>query len=255
MAASVGLICLTAQADFGSGQTAYAAGHHREAFLEWEVDANRGNPVAQYLIGNMYASGEGVAQDLEIANSFYEKAAEQGHVESAVKLATNYRLGQGLDDIDLRGATKWLYMAAEAGHPIARFDLGEIFLYGDKKNGLAPAPYHASQWFHLASLDGVALARFKLAQLYFAGEGVDQDDVQGMVWLSLAYKIASGVEPENDWSKLAMPLDRLISDDDKNRNFRQFVIETYQEKRAVLPTDSITRADSIVVSGAPEKIR
>ena len=78
-----GLVCGPALADFESGQTAYAAGRQREAFLEWESDADRGNPVAQYFIGNMYASGEGVDQDLEIANSFYKKAAEQGHVESA----------------------------------------------------------------------------------------------------------------------------------------------------------------------------
>ena len=250
-----GLVCGPALADFEGGQTAYAAGRHREAFLEWELDADRGNPVAQYFIGNMYASGEGVDQDLEIANSFYQKAAEQGHVESAVKLATNYRLGQGVEDVDLREASKWLYMAAEAGHPIARFDLGELFLYGDHQHGLEPAPYHASQWFRLASLDGIALARFKLAQLYFAGTGVDVDEVQGMVWLSLANKMASGVETENKWSKMAMPLDQMITDDDENRNLRQYISDTYKEKRLVLSDVSISKADDIVASGAPAKIR
>lgn len=242
-------------ADFESGQTAYAAGRYREAFLEWEFDANRGNPVAQYFVGNMYASGEGVDQDIEIANSFYEKSAVQGHLESALKLATNYRLGQGVENVDLHKASKWLYMAAEAGHPIARFDLGEMFLYGDLKHGLEAAPYHASQWFHLASLDGIALARFKLAQLYFSGTGVDQDDVEGMVWLSLANKIAIGTEPENKWSKMAMPLDQMILDDEKERNFRQFIIDTYQEKKMLVPKESQARADDIVASGAPEKIR
>ena len=250
-----GPVCVTALADFESGQSAYAAGRYREAFLEWEFDANRGNPVAQYFVGNMYASGEGVDQDLEIANSFYDKAANQGHVESAVKLATNYRLGQGVDEIDLRVASKWLYMAAEAGHPIARFDLGELFLYGDRQNGLEPSPYHASQWFRLASLDGIALARFKLAQLYFSGTGVDRDDVQGLVWLSLANSIAAGAEPENKWSKLAMPLDGMVPDDDKQRNLSQFINDAYKEKRLVLSEASVARADDIVTSGAPEKIR
>lgn len=242
-------------ADFESGQKAYAADNHREAFLEWEVDANRGNPVAQFLIGNMYASGEGIDQDLEIANSWYEKSAEQGHVESAVRLATNYRLGQGFDEVDHHKATKWLYMAAEAGHPIARFDLGEMFLYGDVENKLYPAPYHASQWFHLASLDGIALARFKLAQLYFAGEGVDQDDVKGMVWLSLANMIAVGAEPENKWSRMAMALDRVVPDDEKKRNLGQFINDAWQAKKITLSSDVITAADNIITSGAPEKIR
>lgn len=244
-----------ALADFESGQTAYAAGHHREAFLEWEVDADRGNPVAQFFIGNMYASGEGVDQDLEIANSYYEKAAQQGHVESAIKLATNYRLGQGFDDVNHHKATKWLYMAAEAGHPIARFDLGEMFLYGDKRNQLYPAPYHASQWFHMASLDGIVLARFKLAQLYFTGTGVDRDDVQGMVWLTLANNIATGVEPENRWSKMAMPLDRLIPDDEDERDLRQFIQDTWKEKKILLSKDVVAAADDIVTRWGAEKLR
>lgn len=244
-----------ALADFESGQSAYAAGRYREAFLEWEFDANRGNPVAQYFVGNMYASGEGVDQDIEIANSFYEKSAVQGHLESALKLATNYRLGQGVENVDLHKASKWLYMAAEAGHPIARFDLGEMFLYGDLKHGLEPAPYHASQWFHLASLDGIALARFKLAQLYFSGAGVDQDDVKGMVWLSLANKIATGVELENKWSRMAMPLDQLVPDDEKERNLGQFINDTWQAKRLVLSDKVVAEAGNIVTSGAPEKIR
>lgn len=242
-------------ADFESGQTAYAAGRHREAFLEWEVDANRGNTVAQFFIGNMYAAGEGVDADLEIANTWYEKSASQGHVESAVRLATNYRLGQGVDAVDYHIATKWLYMAAEAGHPIARFDLGEIFLYGDAEHQLQPAPYHASQWYHMASLDGIALARFKLAQLYFSGEGVDKDDVKGMVWLSLANNIATGTEPENKWSKTAMPLAQLVPDDVDERDFRTLINDTWKQKNILLSTGDIAAAQDILTSGAPEKIR
>lgn len=249
------LISGAAHSDFESGQKAYANGQHREAFLEWEIDANRGNPVAQFFIANMYAAGEGVDQDFEVANGWYEKSAEQGHVESAVRLATNYRLGQGFDEINHHKATKWLYMAAEAGHPIARFDLGEMFLYGDSKNQLYPAPYHASQWFHLASLDGIALARFKLSQLYFAGEGVDQDDVKGMVWLSLANNIATGKEPENKWSRMAMALERMVPGDEKERNLAQFIKDTWAAKRLVLPSESVAEAEAIVTSGAPEKIR
>lgn len=242
-------------ADFESGQAAYAAGRHREAFLEWEVDATRGNPVAQFFIGNMYAAGEGVDADLEIANTWYEKSAAQGHVESAVRLATNYRLGQGVEAIDYRVATRWLYMAAEAGHPIARFDLGEIFLYGDPGHQLQPAPYHASQWYHMASLDGIALARFKLAQLYFGGEGVDKDDVKGMVWLSLANNIATGVEAENKWSRMALPLDQLVPDDEDGRDFRALIKATWLEKNVLVSPADTTAAQDILTSGAPEKIR
>jgi TPR repeat protein len=242
-------------ADFESGQSAYADGRFREAFLEWENDAARGNPVAQFFIGNMYAAGEGIDADLEMANTWYKKSAKQGHVESAVRLATNYRLGQGVEDVDYREATKWLYMAAESGHPIARFDLGEIFLYGDKKHNLQPAVYHASQWFRLAALDGVVLARLKLAQLYFEGEGVDRDDVNGMVWLSLAYNIATGLEPENKWSKMAMDLDRQVPGDKDERDLRTYIADTWKEKSLSVSPDVMAAAQDILTSGAPEKIR
>lgn len=250
-----GLTAGVSRADFESGQTAYAAGRHREAFLEWEADASRGNAVAQFFIGNMYAAGEGVDADLEIANTWYEKSALQGHVESAVRLATNYRLGQGVEAVNYHIATKWLYMAAEAGHPIARFDLGEIFLYGDPRHQLQPAPYHASQWYHMASLDGIALARFKLAQLYFAGEGVDKDDVKGMVWLTLANNIATDVEVENKWSKMAMPLEQLIPDDEDERDFRTLISDTWKEKSLLVSAEDMAAVQDILISGAPEKIR
>lgn len=250
-----GAFTRVSHADFESGQTAYAAGRHREAFLEWEVDANRGNAVAQFFIGNMYAAGEGVDADFEIANTWYEKAAVQGHVESAVRLATNYRLGQGVDEINYHIATKWLYMAAEAGHPIARFDLGEIFLYGAPRHQLQPAPYHASQWYHMASLDGIALARFKLAQLYFSGEGVDKDDVQGLVWLTLANNIATDVEAENKWSRMAMPLEQLIPDDEDERDFRTLISDTWKEKSLLVSAEDVAAVQDILTSGAPEKLR
>lgn len=246
-----------ALADFQVGQKAYEEGKFREAFLEWEADADAGNPIAQFLIGNMYASGEGVDKDFEKANVYYEKAAEQGHVQSALQLATNLRLGQG-HEIDYHAALKWLYMAAEAGHPMARFDLGEMFLYGDKRNQFQPEPYHASQWFQLAGHDGIALAQFKLAQLYFAGKGIDQDDVKGYAWLTKAHRIASGVEPENKWSVEAMPLSRVIpatKKGEEDKTFGQIIEEFYAKQTEELPGHVRYEAEKILSSGAEEKLR
>jgi TPR repeat protein len=251
------LSCLSfgvAKADFDSGQKAYEAGRHREAFLEWEADAVRGNPIAQFLIGNMFASGEGTDLDLKKANDYYLKAAGQGHVQSAVQLATNIRLGQGAER-NYQEAAKWLYMAAEAGHPIARFDLGEMFLYGDRMNNFVPEPYHAHQWFQLAGFDGIVLAQFKLAQLYFDGKGVDRDDARGFVWLTKANRVAEGKDPENKWSVLAMPLARLVPDDDEERTFRQIIKDTYALKRLELSPEDLQAAQDILASGSTVKIR
>lgn len=261
LALLTGLMALSisapALADFKTGQEAYARGDHREAFLEWETDADNGNPIAQFLIGNMYSAGEGVDQDFEVANSYYRKAAEQGHVESAMQLASNLRLGQG-EPVNYHEAAKWLYMAAEAGHPMARFDLGEMFLYGDKKKMFQPEPYHASQWFQLAGFDGIALAQFKLAQQYFDGKGIDKDDVKGYAWLTKANRIATGLDKENKWSKLAMPLDRIIpaeDEDEEDKTFAQLIQEAYAEKTLMLSEEVRHEAEDILTSGKEEKLR
>lgn len=248
---------LPAYADFQTGQKAYQDGKFREAFLEWEKDADNGNPIAQFLIGNMYATGEGVDQDLEVANAYYRKAAEQGHVQSAMQLATNLRLGQG-EPINYKEAAKWLYMAAEAGHPMARFDLGEMFLYGDKKNQFYPEPYHASQWFLLASFDGIALAQFKLSQMYFEGKGIDKDEVKGFVWLTRANAIATGKAEENKWSKEAMPMDRIIpaeDEDEEDKTFAQIIEEAYAKQATELPADVRREAEEIIANNEEEKLR
>ncbi len=42
-------------------------------------DAERGDPDAQYLLGNLYATGRGVSKDYSQTVRWYRKAADQGH--------------------------------------------------------------------------------------------------------------------------------------------------------------------------------
>ncbi len=41
--------------------------------------AERGNPYAQYLLGKLYLSGDGVPQDKDAAYDWFQKAQAQGH--------------------------------------------------------------------------------------------------------------------------------------------------------------------------------
>ena len=38
-----------------------------------------GNPYAQYLLGKLYLSGDGVPQDKDAAYDWFQKAQAQGH--------------------------------------------------------------------------------------------------------------------------------------------------------------------------------
>ena len=51
----------------------------------YEKAAAQGYAGAQYDLGELYASGNGVAKDLHAAEMWYRKAAEQGYADAQYK--------------------------------------------------------------------------------------------------------------------------------------------------------------------------
>jgi len=64
-------------------------------FRETRADAERGDVVAQYNLGMMYADGRGVAQDDAQALTWFRKAADQGNAGAQDKLGFMYVNGRG----------------------------------------------------------------------------------------------------------------------------------------------------------------
>ena len=54
-------------ADFNKGVAAYKSGDFATALREWRPLARRGNAGVQYLLGLMYALGQGALQDYKTA--------------------------------------------------------------------------------------------------------------------------------------------------------------------------------------------
>jgi len=67
-----------AWADYADGWAAYKRGDYVTALQEWRPLAERGHAEAQFLIGDMYANGEGVPENDALAVKWWRKAAEQG---------------------------------------------------------------------------------------------------------------------------------------------------------------------------------
>lgn len=111
-----------ARAGFEEGQVAYQEGHYATAFRELLSSAERGNAVANTLIGNLYRDGLGVAQDYAAAARHYRRGAEGGSCPAMFALARMYHLGRGVAE-DPAVAAKWYRSAAERGHTWAQFDL------------------------------------------------------------------------------------------------------------------------------------
>ena len=64
--------------------------------LEWEMHfADLGDPESQYKMGQVWAEGKKVPQDLMKAVSYYKKSAAQGYIPSMMALGRFYEQGQG----------------------------------------------------------------------------------------------------------------------------------------------------------------
>ena len=57
---------------------------------ECQVEAQKGNAIAQFILGFMYENGEGVPQDYKKAEKWYHKAAEQGDTDAQYNLGNLY---------------------------------------------------------------------------------------------------------------------------------------------------------------------
>ncbi len=80
------LVWAPAWANFSEGQARFSGGDYKGAYESWLPPAEEGDPRAQYSLGILYEQGLGVAEDLEQAKFWYEKAAEQNYLPAAAAL-------------------------------------------------------------------------------------------------------------------------------------------------------------------------
>ena len=77
-----------AEAQFNKGLE-YADQDPEEAVKWFRKAAERGHLNAQYLLGDCYAKGKGVSQNVTEAMKWYRKAAEMGH-EGALRMVRRF---------------------------------------------------------------------------------------------------------------------------------------------------------------------
>jgi hypothetical protein len=128
------------------GVAAADRGDFAKAVSFWKPLADNGNEFAQFDMGVLYATGQGVAKD----------------------------------DVE---ATRWFRLAAERGHREAQYNMGVAL---DKGRGVAADPAQAAQWYQKAADRGHPKAQYNLAGLYAEGEGVPQDFQAAYLWFNLA---------------------------------------------------------------------
>jgi len=239
----------SAKADYAAGQQAYASGNYAEAFRQWQRLADRGEADSQRLIGNMLLNGTGVDADIDQAFAYFHMAAAQDDVEALITLANLYREG-GPVDPDYKQAVDMLYRAADTGHPIAQFDLAEIFFSGE--GGVQQAKNHGMDWYRLSARNGILLAQFKLAQILLEGAVSGKDELTGMMWLELAVQtIQSGISlPISD---RVFPPSRRVETDEDQRTLGEIILATRADYTKKLPEDLVREAREMALNYDPAK--
>ncbi|MEX2199861.1 MAG: peptidoglycan-binding protein [Dongiaceae bacterium] len=68
-----------ALASYSTAMQSYENGNYQAAFADFEMSANAGDAASQYMMGEMYGRGDGVAQNYVKAHMWYNMAASWGH--------------------------------------------------------------------------------------------------------------------------------------------------------------------------------
>jgi len=100
-------------------EQAYEAGDYTTAYKLWSVAAEKGEPLAQEMLGAMSFAGQGVPQSYSEAVKWYRQAAEQGKISAQYRLGKLYFDGLGVEQ-SLERAYAWWLVAAASGNDTAR---------------------------------------------------------------------------------------------------------------------------------------
>ncbi len=126
IAASGMLAAVPAFADVKAGVDAWAKGDFARAVGEWRPLAIAGDADAQFNLAQAYKLGRGLPLDPALAESWFRKAAMQGHLQAG----DNYGLAlfQANKKTD---ALPWLEKSVARGEPRAQLVLGTMLFNGD----------------------------------------------------------------------------------------------------------------------------
>ncbi len=86
-----------ARADFESARLSYEEADFGTALAEFTPLAKRGDPKAQFYLGEMYRKGEGLTADPALAYAWYFKAAESGYGPAQLNVGAMLALGLGTE--------------------------------------------------------------------------------------------------------------------------------------------------------------
>ena len=123
----------------------YDQSNDDEKAVRWYSEAAaQQHPDGEFGLGEMYAKGEGVEQDLDVAVEMFMRAAVGGHAQARRVLANAYEHGALGREVSAAEALRWLTLAANSGDLNAMRRM--VALYTDGGLGVRPDPDQAAEW-------------------------------------------------------------------------------------------------------------
>jgi len=121
-----------------------------DSLSETRRKAEQGDAAAQFNLGWIYASGDGVPSDPSEAVKWWRKSAEQGNDLAQNFLGIAHANGEGVlkDSVE---AVKWYRKSAEQGNATSQNQFGLMYYNGD---GVLKDIVQAHAWFNLAGASG-----------------------------------------------------------------------------------------------------
>ena len=140
-----------------AGIEAWQRADYEAAVAIWRPLAQKGDADAEFNLGQAYRLGRGVPINLGLAKTWFEKAADAGHLDAETTLGLLL-----FQNGDLPTGLKWLRRAAEQGEPRALLVYGTALYNGD---GVTQDRLLGYAYVSRAADQGLAPAKDTLAQL------------------------------------------------------------------------------------------
>ena len=148
---------------------------YAEACKWMEIAAENNNVDAIVEYGDMLFEGIGTTQDIQQAIVCYQKAADLGNNEAAIKVATLMN-----NNTDRQMLLDMFKQLAERGFPSNEFYFAEILL---KTSIDRKGKEEAFKWFEKAAEKGHLDSKYRIAMMYGRGLGVKKDIEKHIVLL------------------------------------------------------------------------
>ncbi len=151
----LGLSVPVAADPYKDAQAAYDRGDWGTVLRLNKPLADQGNAGAQFILGQMFATGRGVPQNYAEAMKWYRLAADQGNADAQNNIGVMFGDGRGVPENEAEGK-KWSRLAADQGHAFAQISLGVMFSKGE---GVPQDYVQAHMWFNLAGAGGNSIGK------------------------------------------------------------------------------------------------